>query len=319
MFSFFKKKLTSFVFIYSLTFVFLGIFLVTNSSIELLFYNNDHISKQDTLEKVSSISLFNSSRNIPKTYPSINNFKTSLKKDDKILNEYILNELPKNLNLIKDVKRKKEIFIKTLLPIIYNENKKILAQRLRILSIQQSLDSQNTLSKENQIFIEKMANYYNIKTTDRLKVDVINELTIKVDIIPNSIVLAQAANESGWGSSRFARDFNALFGQYTYDENKGIKPSFRDKNEKHLIKFFPNIHESVRSYLLNINTNVAYYDFRKLRNSLRQDLNKLTYEPLIKTLDNYAEDKNYIKTLKSIIRVNQLYKFDTEDNLLTKS
>ena len=151
MVSFFKKKLLSFAFIYSLTCFFLGIYLVTDSSIELLFYYKGHISKQDTPEKFSSIPLFDSSSNIPKTYPSINNYKTSLKKDNKILNKYILNELPKNLDLIKDVKRKKEIFIKTLLPIIYNENKKVLAQRLRILSIQQSLNSQNTLSKENQI------------------------------------------------------------------------------------------------------------------------------------------------------------------------
>ena len=191
-----------------------------------------------------------------------------------------------------------------LLPLIIAENNKILSFRYQIKKIQNSLNSNKTLNKRDQMFIEKLAFEYSVKVKNRHKVEVINELLNIVDVIPNSIVLAQAANESGWGSSRFARDFNALFGQYTYDINSGIKPTFREKGEKHLIKFFPTINHSIESYFNNINTHVAYYNFRQTRKHLRENNHYLDPNILIKTLNSYAKDLDYINTIISIIRIN---------------
>ena len=124
--------------------------------------------------------------------------------------------MPKDFYSIKDAKIKKEKFINLLLPLIITENNKILSFRYQIKKIQNSLYFNKTLNKRDQMFIEKLAFEYSVKVKNRHKVDIINDLLDRIDVIPNSIVLAQAANESGWGSSRFARDFNALFGQYTY-------------------------------------------------------------------------------------------------------
>lgn len=208
------------------------------------------------------------------------------------------------------VKTKKEKFIFSILPLVSKENEKILEQRLRLLNIQQFLVDHKTLNKKDLKFIKQLANEYSINIKNKHKVDIIFELLESVDVIPNSIVLAQAANESGWGSSRFAKEFNALFGEYTFDNNRGIEPSLREDGKKHLIKFFPSINESISSYFKNINTHYAYNKFRKLRYQLRSKNLSLDPNALAKTLDAYAEDKTYVDTIRSIIRVNDLTKFD---------
>ena len=157
---------------------------------------------------------------------------------------------------------------------------------------------------------EKLANTYSIKTQNRHKIDVIDELLLSVDIIPNSIVLAQAANESGWGTSRFAREYNAYFGEYTYDQKIGVVPAKREEGKKHLIKHFSSINKSIESYFININSHYAYSDFRKFRKLLRDQNNLLDVDLLIGKLDDYAEDHRYIETIRSIIDVNKLKIYD---------
>ena len=212
------------------------------------------------------------------------------------------------------MKIKKEKFINSLLPLIIAENQKILSYRYQVIRIQNSLNLNKTLNKSDQIFIENMASKFSVKVKNRHKIDIIDNLLDRIDVIPNSIVLAQAANESGWGSSRFAREFNALFGQYTYNDNNGVKPSYREEGEKHLIKFFPTINHSIESYFNNINTHFAYNDFRLTRKYLR--VKNLALDPniLIKTLGSYAKDQNYIDIITSIIKVN---KFTQYDDLIT--
>ena len=206
-------------------------------------------------------------------------------------------------------------FINILLPLIVAENKKILSYRYQLKRIYNSLNLNKTLNKSDQRFIENIADKYLIKTKNKHKVDIIKNLLEYVDVIPNSIVLAQAANESGWGSSRFARDFNALFGQYTYDNNSGIKPTFREEGEKHLIKFFPTINHSIESYFNNINTHVAYYNVRQTRKHLRENNHYLDPNILIKTLNSYAKDLDYINTIISIIRINKLTQYDNLETI----
>ena len=120
--------------------------------------------------------------------------------------------------------------------------------------------------------------------------------------------------ESGWGLSRFAKEFNAFFGEYTFNIEKGVVPSYREEGKKHLIKFFPTVNDSIQSYFRNINNHSAYSDFRKTRKLFRSNNLQMNIELLVNTLGVYAEDQNYIKNLKSIIRDNKLYDFDNITN-----
>ena len=220
------------------------------------------------------------------------------------------------IKLPQDLSTKKEKFINLVLPIAIYENQKIIAQRQRLNEIKNFLNSNKTLDKSSQKFVLDLAKKYLIQTKNKHKVDVINELLISVDIIPNSIVIAQAANESGWGSSRFATEYNALFGEYTFDKNIGIIPSEREKGKKHLIKFFSSIDKSVESYFKNINTHRAYKKFREVRNNLREKQNFLDVTLLINELQVYAEDAKYVETIRLIIEKNKLQNYDNNQSFL---
>ena len=228
------------------------------------------------------------------------NFNYSNNKSKKIIN---------NLDFSKNISEKKKEFIKIVLPLSIDQNQKILAQRQRLIEIKKYLNFNKTLSNKDQKFLNNLALNYDIINNNRHKIDIINDLLIAVDIIPNSIVLAQAANESGWGTSRFAKEYNALFGEYTYDIKTGVVPLERQPEEKHLVKFFPSINKSVESYFDNINTHYAYSNFRKIRNDQRK-YNNFNVDLLLEELNLYAEDRNYVDNLKSIIRINNLEKFD---------
>ena len=249
-----------------------------------------------------------------------NKFIVSIKK--KPINPNIIefiNEKPNfniaNLNIneidLDYLSKSKKDFVKTLLPLISYENQNILLERSKLENMKNFLDDNNTLSKADLDFLYKISKKYRIKTNDRHKYDLVNELLYHVDVIPNSIVLAQAANESGWGTSRFAREFNALFGEYTYDFSDGVVPLLREEGEKHLVKSFDSVNKSVQSYFNNLNSHYAYKDFREVRKIMREKNNFSNLKLLIEELDSYAADVNYIKTINSIIDANQFNKFDS--------
>ncbi len=222
-----------------------------------------------------------------------------------IINQDI-NEI--NLDFLTEPKKN---FVKTLLPLISYENQNILLERSKLKNIKTFMDNNNTLSKADLVFLNKISKKYKLKTIDKHKYDIVNELLDLVDIIPNSIVLAQAANESGWGTSRFATEFNALFGEYTYNHSDGVVPLLRKKGEKHLVKAFESVDKSVQSYFNNLNSHYAYKSFRKVRKIMREKNNFSNLKLLVKELDSYAEDVNYIKTINSIIDRNNLDQFDS--------
>ena len=131
-----------------------------------------------------------------------------------------------------------------------------------------------------------------------------------MDEIPVSLALAQAAKETGWGTSRFAQEGNALFGQWTWS-GEGLKPKEADENKGHKVMKFNSLQLSVRAYLRNLNTHSSYKNFRQLRAQLRDDSEKLDSLLLADQLDNYAETgKEYTKILKQIINQNSLQDFD---------
>jgi Bax protein len=132
----------------------------------------------------------------------------------------------------------------------------------------------------------------------------------RMDIIPTSIALAQAAKESGWGTSRFALEGNAIFGQWTWN-GIGMAPLDKDKNENHKILKFPLLRASVKAYITNLNTHSGYKGFRKKRLELRSNNKSLSGLDLIHELENYAQTgKEYTKVLEKIIKQNDLDEFE---------
>ena len=209
-------------------------------------------------------------------------------------------QFPKDLDEIQSVKLKKETFIKIVLPLIVAENEKILEDRFKLKKI---TSRKITSDQEKQWLRQKFLEY-------RVKKGNVAELKTKMDIIPASIALAQAAKESGWGTSRFALEGNAIFGQWTWN-GKGIAPLDRDKSKNHKILKFPILRASVKAYKNNLNTHRSYSKFRAMREDLREKKKKITGLLLTKTLGNYAETgSEYTKILEQIITQNRLMDFE---------
>ena len=203
--------------------------------------------------------------------------------------------LPKDLNTIKSVNEKKETFLQILLPLIVAENENIIKDRKYLLKILKDNES-----KEGKAWLSKKYKVY--KVSDR-KID---ELLEKIDIIPTSIALAQAAKESGWGTSRFALEGNAIYGQWTWNGD-GIEPLEKIVGQNHKILKFPLLRASVKAYINNLNTHRGYKSFRVKRAELRKKNKKLAGLELIHELENYAQTgKKYTKILQKIIEQNNL-------------
>ncbi len=209
-------------------------------------------------------------------------------------------QFPKDLDEIQSVKLKKETFIKIVLPLIVAENEKILDDRFKLNKI---TVRKSTTDDEKQWLRQKFLEY-------RVKKGNIEELKNRMDIIPTSIALAQAAKESGWGTSRFALEGNAIFGQWTWN-GKGIEPLLKDKSKNHKILRFPILRASVKAYKNNLNTHKGYVKFREKRRDLRNKNKKINGLELTRTLGNYAESgKEYTKILSQIIIQNRLMDFE---------
>ncbi len=209
-------------------------------------------------------------------------------------------QFPKDLDEIQSVKLKKETFIKIVLPLIVAENEKILDDRFKL---DQITSRKITSDPEKQWLRQKFLEY-------KVKKGSVKELKSRMDIIPASIALAQAAKESGWGTSRFALEGNAIFGQWTWS-GSGIAPLMRDKSKNHKILRFPILRASVKAYKNNLNTHKSYFEFRKKRQELRNKYKKINGLKLTPTLQNYAETgSEYVRTLEQIIVQNKLSDFE---------
>ena len=219
-----------------------------------------------------------------------------------------LTKLPKDLKTLGDTKTKRELFIKIVLPLILYENEKIIDDRKRLFKIL----GKNFNSPGEKVWLNRRFKEYKIKDKD------LAELKMRMDIIPVSIALAQAANESGWGTSRFALEGNALFGQWTWSK-KGISPKNKDPDQSHKILQFQILKASVRAYKNNLNTHNAYKEFREARAKLRQSGTTITGLALIKYLKRYASiGEKYIEIIEGIMVQNSLTDFDKANLLPTK-
>ena len=219
-----------------------------------------------------------------------------------------LTKLPKDLKTLGDTKTKRELFIKIILPLILHENEKIIEDRKKLFKIL----GKNFNSPGERVWLKRRFKQYKIDDQDLAK------LKMRMDIIPVSIALAQAANESGWGTSRFALEGNALFGQWTWSK-KGITPKNQDPDQNHKILQFQILKASVRAYKNNLNTHNAYKEFREARAKLRQNETKMTGLALAKYLKNYSGiGEKYTKIIEDIIEFNSLEDFDKAYLLPTK-
>ena len=219
-----------------------------------------------------------------------------------------LTKLPKDLKALGDTKKKRELFIKIVLPLILAENHKINEDRNKLFKIL----SKNFNTVGERVWLKRRFKEYKIEDQD------LSKLKMRMDIVPVSIAIAQAANESGWGTSRFALEGNALFGQWTWSK-KGISPKNKDPNASHKILQFQILKASVRAYKNNLNTHNAYKEFREARAKLRQGNNKIIGLELTKYLTAYASiGEKYVRILDDIIEINSLTDFDKADLLPTK-
>ena len=210
-------------------------------------------------------------------------------------------QFPKDLDEIKDTKLKKETFIKIVLPLVVAENDKILDDKIKLKRI----TSKKMTSDKEKSWLRLKLREYKVKNSD------IEELNKRMDIIPVSIALAQAAKESGWGTSRFALEGNAIFGQWTWT-GQGIEPLNKGKNEGHKILRFPILRASVKAYKNNLNTHKGYSEFREKRHSIRKRNKTIKGLDLTDTLDRYAQTgKKYTDILEQIIKQNDLSDFET--------
>ena len=219
-----------------------------------------------------------------------------------------LTKLPKDLKTLGDTRQKRELFIKILLPLILDENEKITQDRKKLFKIL----GKNFNTVGERVWLKRRFKEYKIEDQDLAK------LKMRMDIVPVSIALAQAANESGWGTSRFALEGNALFGQWTWSK-KGISPKKKDPNKNHKILQFQVLKASVRAYKNNLNTHKAYSEFREVRAQLRQEKKMIIGSDLTKYLKNYASiGEKYVEILNDIIEKNSLTDFDKANLLPTK-
>jgi len=214
--------------------------------------------------------------------------------------------LPEWYYEIKDVKEAKRAFVEYLLPIIREENRKIEEERELVLGIFSK--SFFEWSKQEALKISKLAKKYKIKS-----IYDINKFKKRVAPIPVSLVLAQAAVESGWGKSRFVKDANNIFGHWTFGKI-GIVPKKRDSNKKHKLKLFKNISESVATYMLNLNRNHAYREFRNERYAHIMNGQEYSGEVAAENMRRYSQiGKEYVRIIKNVIMENELHLLDSSN------
>jgi Bax protein len=214
---------------------------------------------------------------------------------------------PPDFAAIKDVKHKKQTFFDYMSPLIDEGNKNILSTRKRIVACQAKAE----LSADDNRFLKRVSEQYSIRSKPTSRQFDFHELLLRVDYIPPSLALAQSANESAWGTSRFALEANNFFGQWCFKKGCGIVPSRRNPGSSHEVRSFTSAKDSVFSYMHNINSGQAYRSLRKIRLELRMQEKPITGTALAAGLIKYSSrGTEYVKEIRSMIRTNRLFAYD---------
>lgn len=214
---------------------------------------------------------------------------------------------------LEDVKAKKRAFFEFLLPLVKQENQRIQVLRTHL---QQLADHADRLTERELQWLLELAQYYRVVAGDTGTANldpswVIDKLLLRVDQVPPSLALAQAANESAWGTSRFAREGNNLYGQWCFRRGCGLVPNDRSEGARHEVAKFSSPLHSVQRYIHNLNTHLAYKDFRLMRAEQRQSRQHLSGRQIASTLTRYStRGADYVDELRAMIRINGLSRFD---------
>jgi uncharacterized FlgJ-related protein len=214
---------------------------------------------------------------------------------------------------------KRSLFFRLIAPIALRVNELIHEDRVRAKDLTERLARGQSVTRDDQAWLTELAVKYKVleSTSERLNREAFAELLMRVDVVPPSLLLAQAAIESGWGTSRFAAQGNALFGQWTW--GKGLKPAEQrtSKLGDYRIAAFDSTGQAAYAYALNLNTEHAYRDLRMKRAALRRQSLRISGTVLAETLLNYSErGQAYVDELKALIRENRLD--DADDAYLSR-
>jgi len=237
-----------------------------------------------------------------------------------VLTEIVIEapELPQSIPdfaAIQDVAEKKASFFEFLSPYIDSVNQQILAQRQRLITFREKINNGSTLTRNEMNYLSGLRVEYELENEVLNTANLVNRLLRRVDIIPSSLALAQAANESAWGTSRFAIEGNNFYGQWCYTEGCGIVPARRIAGANHEVKSFDSVFESVKAYIMNLNTFPNYQKLRDIRQQVRQGGRSIDGISLSEGLDTYSSrGDDYIFELQSMIYSNNLLEFDRTNN-----
>jgi Bax protein len=212
----------------------------------------------------------------------------------------ILAKLPADFTNMKDHRKRQDLFLSALLPIVLIENRSIREQRnlaKMLLEVEQPEHGSDMHS-----WLKNLAKKFRVHG-DLKKPEVIAKLLSRLDEIPPALALAQSAIETGWGTSRFAMEGNSLFGQWTFKRSEGLEPSNRAMDATHYVASFPSLRDSVRAYMRNLNVGHAYTEFRQERARLRAEGNSLQAEGLAVYLHRYSQrGEHYVSDLQRMIK-----------------
>ncbi len=253
-----------------------------------------------SLDEVPTDTVRLSAETINQLFKDTNYTLDSVRKT-KIVKPIRLSLLPTEIKKIENTKKKKNLFIQIILPLILEENNRIKLDRKKLFTIL----NKNMNSDSEKKWLKSKFQQYGVINND------LSTLKVRMDIVPVSLAIAQAAKETGWGTSRFAIEGNALFGQWTWS-GEGIKPAGVDpEDSNHKVMKFKVLKASVRAYQRNLNTHGSYRQFRSARANMRDNDDDLDSLLLADYLDKYAATgKEYTKIIKQIIKQNNLKDFD---------
>lgn len=226
-------------------------------------------------------------------------------------------EVPEDLSQVAEVRRRKALFLGSILPLVLAVNEQIAVERAMVESVAAKRARGESLAGTDIAEIDRLARIYRLRDEavpigNPSNPELIDDLLLRVAPLPVSMALAQAAEESAWGLSRFADEGNALFGQWVWNDPTGITPLGRAPGETHSIKSFRDLLECILSYAHNLNTHAAYADFRRMRANMLATTGTLDGHALAATLTRYSgRGQAYVESLRSIIRSNSLATLDT--------
>lgn len=208
---------------------------------------------------------------------------------------------------ISDINERKEAFFSYLRPAIESINSEREQERERLAAIEEKIESGQYVGYFDKRRLQEWAERYEVDYDEDNLASTVDQLLLHLDQIPESMVLAQAAMESAWGTSRFAVDGKNFFGQWCYSEGCGLVPARRESGATHEVQVFDSAEASVRSYFRNINSHNAYTELREIRSDIRDSDDSLSGMRLVEGLESYSQrGQAYIDELKSVISFNGL-------------